>query len=161
MVMKGALLKICLKFRKVRRKIKGQDDEGQQGRTPPRGESASKRVSERTAEMPFAPFQQNSGAAQNFSKAAWRSEKAFRIRRFMLKFLGVSLLSSASKKGRTWEHGPGTPYKLLSSRSFSERLERSEKAFRKRRFISKILGVFLFCFRGKKERTREHKARTT
>ena len=47
----------------------------------------------------------------------------------MSKFLGVSLLSSASKKGRTWEHGPGTPCKLLSSRSFSERLERSEKAF--------------------------------
>ena len=47
----------------------------------------------------------------------------------MSKFLEVSLLSSASKKGRTWEHGPGTPCKLLSSRSFSERLERSEKAF--------------------------------
>ena len=89
------------------------------------------------------------------------TRKAFRIRRFMSKFLGVSLLSSASKKGRTWEHGPGTPCKLLSSRSFSERLERSEKAFRKRRFISKFLGVSLFCFGGKKERTWEHKARTT
>ena len=30
-----------------------------------------------------------------------RSEKAFRIRRFMSKFPGVSLLSSASIKGRT------------------------------------------------------------
>ena len=87
--------------------------------------------------------------------------KAFRIRRFMSKFLGVSLLNFASKKGRTWEHGPGTPSKLLSSRSFSERLERSEKAFRKRRFISKFLGVFRFCFGGKKERIWEHKARTT
>ena len=47
----------------------------------------------------------------------------------MPKFLGVSLLSSASTKGRTWEHGLGTPCKLLSSRSFSERLERAEKAF--------------------------------
>ena len=62
----------------------------------------------------------------------------------MSKFLGVSLLSFASKKGRTWEHGAGTPCKLLSSHSFSERLERSEKAFRKRRFISKFLRVFLF-----------------
>ena len=79
-----------------------------------------------------------------------RSEKAFRIRCFMSKFLGVSLLSSASKKGRTWEHGPGAPCKLLSSRSFSERLERSEKAFRKGRFISKFLRVFLFCFGGKR-----------
>ena len=90
-----------------------------------------------------------------------RSENAFRIRRFMSKFLGVSLLSSASNKGRIWEHGPGTPCKLLPSRSFSERLERSEKAFRKRRFISKFLGMFLFSFGGKKERTWEHKARTT
>ena len=47
----------------------------------------------------------------------------------MSKFLGVPLLSSASKKGRTWEHGPATPCKLLSSRSFSERSKRSEKAF--------------------------------
>ena len=47
----------------------------------------------------------------------------------MSKFLGVSLLSSASTKGRTWEHGPGASCKLLFSRSFSERLERSEKAF--------------------------------
>ena len=79
----------------------------------------------------------------------------------MSKFLGVSLLSSASTKGRAWEHRPGTPSKLLSSGSFSERLESSEKAFRKRRFISKFLGVCLFCFGGKKERTWEHKARTT
>ena len=62
-------------------------------------------------------------------KSFGRSEKAFRIRRFMSKFLGVSLLSSASKKRRIWEHGPGTPCKLLLSRSFSKRLERSEKAF--------------------------------
>ena len=40
-------------------------------------------------------------------------EKAFRTRRFMSKFLGISLLSSASQKGRTWEHGPGTLCKLL------------------------------------------------
>ena len=67
-------------------------------------------------------------------KRIGRSEKALRIRRFMSKFLGVSLLSSASKKARTWEHAAGTPCKLLSSRSFSERLERSEKAFRKKAF---------------------------
>ena len=71
-----------------------------------------------------------------------RSEKAFRIRSFMSKFLGVSLFSSASKKGRTWEHGAGTLCKFLSSHSFSERLKRSEKAFRKRRFISKLFRVF-------------------
>ena len=47
-----------------------------------------------------------------------RSEKACRIRRFMSKFLGVSLSSSASKQGRAWEHGPGAPCRLLSSRSF-------------------------------------------
>ena len=70
------------------------------------------------------------------------------------------LLSSASKKGRTWEHGAGAPCKLLSSRSFSES-KRSEKAFRKRRFISKFLRVFLFCFGGKEERPWEHKACTS
>ena len=53
----------------------------------------------------------------------------------MSKFLGVFLLSSASKKGRTWEHGPGAPCKLLSSRSFSERLERSEKEFGKEKLL--------------------------
>ena len=45
----------------------------------------------------------------------------------MSKILGVSLLSSTSKKGRTWEHGPGTPCKLLSSRSFSEHSKRFGK----------------------------------
>ena len=56
-----------------------------------------------------------------------RSEKAFRIRRFMSKFLRVFLLSSASKKGRAWEHGPGALCKVLSSRSFSEPFEHSGK----------------------------------
>ena len=70
-------------------------------------------------------------------------------------------LRSASKKRRAWEHGPGTPFKLLSSCSFAERLERSKKAFQKRRFISKFLRVFLVCFRCKKERMWEHKASTT
>ena len=42
---------------------------------------------------------------------------------------GIPFLGSASKKRHTWEHGPGTVFILLSSRSFSERLERSEKAF--------------------------------
>ena len=79
----------------------------------------------------------------------------------MPKFPGVSFLSFASRKGRTWEHGPGTLCKLLSSRSSSERLECSEKAFRKRRFMPKFLGVFLFCSGDKKERTWEHKVRTT
>ena len=65
-----------------------------------------------------------------------RSEKAFRIRRFMPKFLGVSLMSSASKKGRTWEHGPGTPYKLLSSHSFFRTL----RAFGKGVLSSSSLG---------------------
>ena len=87
--------------------------------------------------------------------------QALRIRRFMAKFLGLSFLSSASEKGRAWEHGPGTLYELLPSRSFSERLECLEKACRKRRFMSKFLGVFLFCSGGTKERTWEHKARTT
>ena len=48
---------------------------------------------------------------------------------------GVSLLSSASEKGLTWEHGPGTLCKLLSSQSFSERLECPKKAFRKIPFL--------------------------
>ena len=48
---------------------------------------------------------------------------------FMSKFLGISFLTSASQQGRAWEHGPGTLCKLLSSHSFSERLECSEKAF--------------------------------
>ena len=63
----------------------------------------------------------------------------------MSKFLGVSLFGSASGKGCAWEHGPGT--------------KRSEKAFRKRRFLSKFLGVFLS--EDRKERTWEHKVRTT
>ena len=71
----------------------------------------------------------------------------------MLKFLGVSFLSSASKKGRTWEHETGTLCKLLFVTLLSERLECSEKAFRKRRFMSKFLGVFLFCSGGKTEHT--------
>ena len=90
-----------------------------------------------------------------------RSEKAFRTRRFMSEFLGVSFLRSASKKGRTSEHGPGAPCKLLFSRSFSERSKRSGKGVSERHFISKFLGVSLFCFGGKKERTWERKARTT
>ena len=78
--------------------------------------------------------------------------------KFMTKFRGVSLLSSASSQGRAWEHAPGTLCKLLSSHSMSERrLECSEKAFRKRHCMSKFLLVFLCCFRGKKERAWEHK----
>ena len=42
-----------------------------------------------------------------------------RIRRFMSKFMGVSPPVLQVKKGRTWEHGPGTLRKLLSSCSFS------------------------------------------
>ena len=73
----------------------------------------------------------------------------------MSKFLGVSLLSSASKKGSTWEHGPGTACKLLSSRSaFGKGV--SEKAFH----LEVPRGIPLF-FRRQKERTWEHKARTT
>ena len=56
-----------------------------------------------------------------------RSDKAFHV-----EVLGVSLLSPASKKERTWEDGPGAPCKLLLSRSFSERCKGkgvSEKAF--------------------------------
>ena len=68
-----------------------------------------------------------------------RSEKAFRIRRFMSKFLGVSFLSSASKKVRTWEHWPGTLCKLLLSRSFSER----SKAFGKGVLSRSSLGCSL------------------
>ena len=80
-----------------------------------------------------------------------RSERAFRIRRLMSKFRGVSLLRSASKKGRSWEYGPGTKCKLLSSRSLSERLERSEKPFRKRSVTSRSsLGCsWSFCWRHK------------
>ena len=74
----------------------------------------------------------------------------------MSKFLGTSLLNSASKKGRTWEHGPGALSKLLSSRSFAERLERSEKAFH----LEGPWGV-PFLFRRQKERTWDHKACTT
>ena len=39
--------------------------------------------------------------------------------------------STPEKKGRTWEHGPGTLCKLLPSHSLSERLECSEKMFGK------------------------------
>ena len=74
----------------------------------------------------------------------------------MSKFLGVSLLNSASQKGRAWEHGPGTPSELLSSRSFSERKGVLEKAF----YLEVPWGV-PFCFGGKRESTWEHKARPT
>ena len=75
---------------------------------------------------------------KNDPKCVWkmfspRSEKAFRKRRFK-KFPGVSLLSSASKKGRTWEHGPGSPVQtpfvtllLRTLRAFGKGV--SEKAF--------------------------------
>ena len=43
-----------------------------------------------------------------------RSEKAFRIRRFMSKLVRVSFLSSASKKGHAWERGLGTLCSRLS-----------------------------------------------
>ena len=54
----------------------------------------------------------------------------FPTRSFLSKFLGISLLDSASKEGHTWEHGPSILCKLLSSRSFSERFKGvSKKAF--------------------------------
>ena len=76
-----------------------------------------------------------------------RSKEAFRIRRFMSKLPGVSFFRSAGEKGRTWEQGPGTLCKLFSSRSFSERLGRSEKAFWKRRFCVEVPWGVPFLFR--------------
>ena len=87
--------------------------------------------------------------------------KGVQDERFKSKLLGVSIVDSAGEKGRAWEHGSGTFCKLLSSHFFFQCLERSEKVFRKRRFVSKFLGVFFFCFEGRKESTWEHKARTT
>ena len=68
----------------------------------------------------------------------------------MSKFPGVSLLSSASKKGRAWEHGPGAPCKLLSSRSFSERLERFGKGVSEKAFHLEVPRGIPFLFRRQK-----------
>ena len=76
----------------------------------------------------------------------------------MSKLLRVSLVGSASKKGRLGNMGLAPFADSFSSCSFSERVERSEKPFRKRHCVSKFLGVFLFCSIGKKQRPWEHKA---
>ena len=64
---------------------------------------------------PFAAAQNDEEKSfEKESSLVGRSEKVFRIRRFISKFLRASLLGSASKKGRAWEHGPGKPLcKLL------------------------------------------------
>ena len=75
----------------------------------------------------------------------------------MSKFLGYPfwVLQIKGTCLGTWAWYPvQTPFLTLL---FRKRLECSETGFRRRRFMSKFLGVFLFCSRGNKERTWEHR----
>ena len=64
-------------------------------------------------------------ADKNFTDTRIFLRKGVLDKRFMSKFLGVSFLSFANKKGTQ----SGTLCGLFSSHSFPERLECSEKAF--------------------------------
>ena len=68
----------------------------------------------------------------------------------MSKFLGVSPLSSARKKGRPWEHGPGTPCKLLFVMLLFRTLRAVEKGASEKVFHLEVSWGVPFLFRRQK-----------